>query len=161
MATAHHDRSPVSLFHVRRNGSPSPGRRWRILRRTRPVQLCPTGELDVATAPALGASVASALDSGAREVIVDLRGVTFTDVSGARSLLRVQRLARSRGRSLVFIRGPHRLHQVLETTGVLDELDVLDRRGLDLPQSHAQLLSPDGDRSNGTNGSNGSSNRGL
>ena len=58
-----------------------------------------TGELDVATAPLLGASVEALLgDEPPREgVVVDLTGTTFLDSTGCRQLARAARSAKAAG----------------------------------------------------------------
>lgn len=48
-----------------------------------------TGEIDVASAPALRDTLLALLNRGADSLVVDLRGVTFIDSTGIGSLLRV------------------------------------------------------------------------
>lgn len=45
------------------------------------------GELDMASAPALGAAVLEACSAGPGSVVVDAFGVTFVDAAGLRGLL--------------------------------------------------------------------------
>lgn len=48
-----------------------------------------TGEIDVATAPALRDTLLGLLNRGAPSLVLDLRGVTFVDSTGVGSLLRI------------------------------------------------------------------------
>ena len=48
-----------------------------------------TGEIDVSSAPMLRDRLLALLNRGADSLVVDLRGVTFVDSTGAGSLLRV------------------------------------------------------------------------
>jgi anti-sigma B factor antagonist len=48
-----------------------------------------TGELDVASAPALRDTLLALLNRGVDSLVVDLRGVTFIDSTGVGSLLRI------------------------------------------------------------------------
>ena len=60
----------------------------------------PTGELDLATAPALEAALQSGFDGVAARVVLDLRELEFIDSSGLRTLLTARRItARSRATS--------------------------------------------------------------
>ncbi|MGH2969359.1 MAG: STAS domain-containing protein, partial [Solirubrobacteraceae bacterium] len=58
----------------------------------------PTGELDLATAPALEAALQRALESAASgRVVLDLRELDFIDSSGLRTLLTARRRAEDAG----------------------------------------------------------------
>ncbi|WP_433390923.1 STAS domain-containing protein [Micromonospora sp. KLBMP9576] len=70
---------------------------------TKPGQLVlrPTGEVDLATADALEATITDALGRpGVREVVVDLADVRFLDSSGIRVLVRGATEARGRDMTL-------------------------------------------------------------
>ena len=58
------------------------------------------GELDLATAPQLGAAVASLLSQQPRSIVVDLTETSFLDSSGARQLVLLARSAESAGVAL-------------------------------------------------------------
>jgi anti-anti-sigma factor len=70
------------------------------------------GELDLATAPALGDVLAGRRGS----IVVDLRGLEFIDVRGAHALLDADAEARSGGTDLRLLLGPvaERLLRILE-----------------------------------------------
>ena len=62
-----------------------------------------SGEIDLATAPVLDASLAAALDGGAQDVWLDLTDVDFVDVIGVHTLLEIQQMLRVAGRRLAVI----------------------------------------------------------
>jgi anti-sigma B factor antagonist len=51
----------------------------------------PAGELDLATAHALGRTLAQAAELGAEHVVLDLRELTFIDSSGISVIIKLQR----------------------------------------------------------------------
>ncbi len=78
------------------------------------------GELDVATAPRLD----DALGDGGealRDLVVDLRDLTFLDSTGLRSLLRARGLAEAAGGGLVLVPGPPAVQRVFELTGLAEQ----------------------------------------
>ena len=66
----------------------------------------PTGELDLATAPALG------------RVVLDLRELEFIDSSGLRTLLTARRRAEEAGAQFSLVAGHRGLERTLEIAGV-------------------------------------------
>jgi anti-anti-sigma factor len=76
------------------------------------------GELDLATAPSLTAALQAALASGAREIWIDLSGVTFMDSSGLHALLAVRDRLHHDGRRLAVIAPSGPVRRLLELTGV-------------------------------------------
>ena len=79
----------------------------------------PTGELDLATAPALDAALARALESvGAGRVVLDLRELEFIDSSGLRSLLTARKQAEDAGARFSLVAGHRGLERTLEIAGV-------------------------------------------
>lgn len=84
-----------------------------------------SGEIDIASAPALDAALAEAADDADGPVAVDLRAVTFMDSSGLRSLLTARRRLAEDGRALGLVCGPGPVRRVLEVAGVLDRLPVV------------------------------------
>lgn len=62
-----------------------------------------TGEIDVATAPALRDTVLGLLNRGAPSLVLDLRGVTFVDSTGVGSLLRIHHRQALLGGSVHFV----------------------------------------------------------
>src|SRR5437588_11158032 len=70
----------------------------------RATVLTVTGELDLATSPALEAQLERA-SSGPDLVILDLRGVSFMDSTGLSLLVKAQRRAQESQRQLAVVRG--------------------------------------------------------
>ena len=62
-----------------------------------------TGEIDVATAPALRDALLGLLNRGATSLVLDLRGVTFVDSTGVGSLLRIHHRQSLLGGSVHFV----------------------------------------------------------
>ena len=77
-----------------------------------------SGELDMASAPALEEALAEALRDGAQELVLDLRELRFIDSSGLRAVIAAVREARRSGYDLALIRGPDQVQQVFDITGV-------------------------------------------
>ena len=82
------------------------------------VRVAPAGELDLATRRELEAELAQLRDSGFRQVVLDLRRLTFMDSSGVALILAEDRCARSNGHDFSLISGPPQIQRVLEITGV-------------------------------------------
>jgi len=58
-------------------------------------------------------------------VVLDLRELTFLDSSGLRLILALQAGVHERGGRLVLVRGPRRVHRVLELTRADEELEIV------------------------------------
>ena len=63
---------------------------------------------------------------GVRHVVLDLRGLTFMDMTGLRELIRQNEFARSNRHNLAVVRGTDAIQRVLELTGVDDMLVLVD-----------------------------------
>jgi anti-anti-sigma factor len=90
----------------------------RIERRGDAAVVVPTGELDLATAPALEASLTRAFGEGPGHVVLDLRELEFIDSSGLRTLLTARRQAEDAGRQFSLVAGHRALERTLEIAGV-------------------------------------------
>jgi anti-anti-sigma factor len=66
--------------------------------------VAPAGELDLATAHALGAALAAAGASGTR-VVLDLRRLTFVDSSGIGVIIKLKRHFAAEGVAFAVVRG--------------------------------------------------------
>jgi anti-sigma B factor antagonist len=84
-----------------------------------------TGELDLATSPALEAELERA-SSGPELVILDLRGVTFMDSTGLSLLVKAQRRAQDARRRLAVVKGGAQVQRLLTLTGVAERLTLID-----------------------------------
>jgi anti-sigma B factor antagonist len=94
-----------------------------------------TGELDLATTPALEAEL-ERTSSGPEVVILDLRGVSFMDSTGLSLLVKAQRRAEDSGQRLAIVRGGAQVQRLLSLTGVAERLILIDEPG--------QMLGADG-----------------
>ena len=98
----------------------------RTRRRTALVAL--RGELDLFTV----SKVAEVLDGlepradGVRHIVLDLRGLSFMDVTGLKELMRQNEFARSNRHNLAVVRGTDAIRRVLELTGVEEMLVLVD-----------------------------------
>jgi anti-sigma B factor antagonist len=91
----------------------------RVERRGDASVVVPTGELDLATAPALEASLSRAFaDDTAERVVLDLRELEFIDSSGLRTLLTARREADEAGKAFSLVAGHRGLERTLEIAGV-------------------------------------------
>ena len=84
-----------------------------------------TGELDLA-----GVDRFERLTAGrtpeANTFVLDLRELTFIDSSGVRALIMADRRVRGTGGRFIVVRGPERVNEVLEMTGVAQRIELVD-----------------------------------
>ena len=82
------------------------------------------GELDIATVPALREPLLGVLSPGVRLLIIDLSGVSFSDVAGLAVLIGTQRRARALG-IVVRLAAPRpQLGKLLRVTGLDHRLTI-------------------------------------
>jgi anti-sigma B factor antagonist len=82
------------------------------------------GELDLATAPVLDATLADVERNGTSTVLLDLAQVRFMDSTGLRSLLSARRRAEAAGRRLRLANPSPDVERVLDLTGVRRIFDI-------------------------------------
>jgi anti-sigma B factor antagonist len=82
------------------------------------------GEIDLFTAPRLRCRVDALLEAGRREVVLDLRPVTFLDTAGLGVLVQCSAAADRHGASLRLVCSQPHLLKVFRITG-LDRVFVL------------------------------------
>jgi len=95
-----------------------------VRRERRAAIVVPRGELDLASAPALQAQLECAWQSGAEQVIVDLREVEFMDSTGLAVIIGAHRHAQEAGRAFGVVDGGEQVHKLLSLTGALETLNV-------------------------------------
>jgi len=83
-----------------------------------------TGEIDVATAPAVRDSLLGLLNRGIDSLVVDLRGVTFVDSTGVGSLLRIHHRQGLLGGSIHFVADQPAVLRVLDLMQLTRRLHV-------------------------------------
>jgi anti-sigma B factor antagonist len=91
-----------------------------------------SGELDLASSPALQEELDRASDSDM--MIIDLRELDFMDSTGLSVLVRAHQRAEEQGRRLAMVKGPQQVQRLLSLTGVADRLTVVDRPEELLPE---------------------------
>jgi anti-sigma B factor antagonist len=85
--------------------------------------LSPSGELDMATAARCeGFVFAIFMDEDLRELVLDLRGLTFLDAAGLRAILLIRELADEYGCRLGVIPGPAPVQKMFDAAGVTGTL---------------------------------------
>ncbi|MDS1271666.1 STAS domain-containing protein [Lipingzhangella sp. LS1_29] len=90
------------------------------------------GEIDLYTAPHLHNELKSALDAGARRLVIDLSRVGFCDSTGMNVLLSVMRQAREQDGDLELAGPTPAVLKILSVTGLDTVFTVHDSTG-DLP----------------------------
>jgi anti-anti-sigma factor len=95
------------------------------------------GELDSGNCDELLEAFERAVSGGGPvEVSLDLRGVSFIDSSGMRTMIQIERIANERGIPLVLVPPPDQVTELLRTAGIAERMNV--------PASaDAGLLGPD------------------
>ena len=86
----------------------------------------PAGELDMATAPTLEASLRKAHERGFRRLIVDLRGLEFMDSTGLTLLTRWTLDARNDGYQFAVIPGHEKIRRLFELTRLSPHFTFVD-----------------------------------
>jgi anti-sigma B factor antagonist len=83
------------------------------------------GELDIATAPQLEATLRQA-EARAARVVLDLRELTFMDSACVHVIVNASTRARTGGCQLVLVRGPSQVDRLLVLTKASDALEIVD-----------------------------------
>lgn len=86
-----------------------------------------TGELDIATVPVLEEAFDAAVATDAARILVDLGGITFIDSTGLRLLIKMNEIC-PEGR--LGIRSTAIVDRLLQVTGLLDQLPLVDEHGV-------------------------------
>jgi anti-sigma B factor antagonist len=86
-----------------------------------------SGELDLASSPALQEELDRVATSDAEMLVIDLRELDFMDSTGLSVLVRAHQRAEEQGRRLAMVKGPQQVQRLLSLTGVADRLTVVER----------------------------------
>jgi anti-sigma B factor antagonist len=81
-----------------------------------------TGELDIASAPALETKVGELCGDGAAAIVIDLSQLTFIDSTGLRTLLSVQSACKERACDFSLVPGQESVQRLFVLTGLLEHL---------------------------------------
>jgi anti-anti-sigma factor len=87
----------------------------------------PHGELDLATAARLQATLDEQFANGVDHVVADLRELTFIDSTGVRTLWSVHQRADRDGMRLSLIVGDGNVQRALRVTGLLERMHLVER----------------------------------
>ena len=93
----------------------------------RAIVLSVSGELDLASSPALQEELQRAAASDSDLLIIDLRELDFMDSTGLSVLVRAHQRAEEQGRQLAMVKGPQQVQRLLSLTGVADRMTLIDR----------------------------------
>jgi anti-sigma B factor antagonist len=85
-----------------------------------------SGELDLASSPALQEELDRVSASESDLLIIDLRDLDFMDSTGLSVLVRAHQRAEQEGRRLAMVKGPQQVQRLLSLTGVADRLTLID-----------------------------------
>ncbi len=85
-----------------------------------------SGELDLASSPALDEELDRVFGSNEQLVILDLRQLEFMDSTGLSVLIRAHQTAEAAERRLCLVKGPPQVQRLLTLTGVGERLEVVD-----------------------------------
>jgi anti-anti-sigma factor len=89
------------------------------------VRVCPFGEVDIDTVDRIREQLENATATGARHVVLDLRGVSFLDSTGLRLVLAADAASREQGWEFGLIGGPPDVQRVFDLTGSRARLPFL------------------------------------
>ncbi len=92
-----------------------------------------SGELDLASAPKLGAAVARIPMDGSTVLVLDLREVTFIDCAGVRAVLVIDELCRRQGCRFLLVAGTGQVLRMFGLCGLLDRLPIAEEPGPSAP----------------------------
>ena len=84
------------------------------------------GEFDLAGVDRFERSLFVNQTPDAATFVLDMRELTFIDSSGLRAVVMADQRVRAAGGRLVVVRGPARVNEVLEVTGVAGHLELVD-----------------------------------
>jgi anti-sigma B factor antagonist len=85
-----------------------------------------SGELDLASSAALDEELLRVIESGAQQVVIDLRELEFMDSTGLSTLVKAHQRADEAGQGFAVVRGPQQVQRLLSLTGVEERLTIAD-----------------------------------
>jgi anti-sigma B factor antagonist len=85
-----------------------------------------SGELDLASSPALEQELERPAVASGELIIIDLRGLQFMDSTGLSVLVRAHQRAAQAGQRFAVVKGPQQVQRLLELTGVAERLTLID-----------------------------------
>ena len=85
-----------------------------------------TGELDMAGVNQLERLLTPDQTPEGATFVIDMRGLSFIDSSGLRALIMADERVRDEGGRFIVVRGPDRVNEILEMTGVAQRIELVD-----------------------------------
>ena len=85
-----------------------------------------TGELDMAGVDQLERLLTPDQTPEGATFVIDMRGLSFIDSSGLRALIMADERVRDEGGRFMVVRGPDRVNEILEMTGVAQRIELVD-----------------------------------
>jgi anti-sigma B factor antagonist len=82
------------------------------------------GELDIAAAGGLDRTLEE-VERESSHLVLDLRGLTFLDSTGLRSVIAADARGREQGRRVTVVQGPAVVQRVFEITGLEGRLEIV------------------------------------
>jgi anti-sigma B factor antagonist len=101
--------------------------RLEVRREDHATLIAVSGELDLASSPALQEELDRVAASDSSLLIIDLRELDFMDSTGLSVLVRAHQRAEEHGRRLAMVKGPQQVQRLLSLTGVADRLTLVDK----------------------------------
>lgn len=97
-----------------------------VRRNGQTVVVAVSGELDLASGPALEEELRGISGDGTQLVVVDLRSLDFMDSTGLSILLQAHQRLASEGCEMSLVKGSAQVQRLLDLTGVTDRLTLVD-----------------------------------
>jgi anti-anti-sigma factor len=85
-----------------------------------------TGELDMAGVDQFERLLVADETPKTGTFVLDMRGLTFIDSSGLRAVIMADQRVRAEGGRFIVVRGPDRVNEVMEITGVAQRIELVD-----------------------------------
>lgn len=85
-----------------------------------------TGELDMAGVDQLERLLTPHQTPEGATFVIDMRGLSFIDSSGLRALIMADERVRDEGGRFIVVKGPDRVNEILEMTGVAQRIELVD-----------------------------------
>ena len=89
------------------------------------VRVCPFGKVDIDTAGQICEQLENATATGAKHLVLDLRGVTFLNSTGLHLAIEADAASRAQGSKFGLIGGPADVQRVFDLTGARARLPFL------------------------------------
>ncbi len=119
---------PITNPILRPLGSPPVQTHFRVetRREDSAIVLAVSGELDLASSPALEEELTRIGDSGSEILILDLRELDFMDSTGLSVIVKAHQRSQESGRRFGLVKGRPQVQRLLSLTGVAERMALAD-----------------------------------